>query len=119
MLHELFLATRQTAKIRKAIAKIMSTEMKKLVRRNCLKWFNWVDFFITHLAIPLARDNLLGLVSNWDSNAINKFGRKIRGKGAVRARKGFTLFISNEKTNNNIKIIKSLDDWNVLIDGIT
>ena len=82
-------------------------------------FYQFIFFFITHLAIPLARDNLLGLVSNWDSNAINKFGRKIRGKGAVRARKGFTLFISNEKTNNNIKIIKSLDDWKVLIDGIT
>ena len=42
--------------------------------------------------IPLARDNLPGLVSNLTSNAINKFDRKISGKEAVRAGKGFYLF---------------------------
>ena len=47
---------------------------------------------ITHLVIPLARDNLPGLVSNLASNAINKFEKKLSGKGAVRAGKGFTLF---------------------------
>ena len=42
---------------------------------------------LTDLAIPLAGDNLPGLVINLTSNAINKFERKISGKGAVRARK--------------------------------
>ena len=37
--------------------------------------------------IPLARNNLPGLVRNLTSNAINKFERKISGK--------VTLFISN------------------------
>ena len=37
----------------------------------------------------------------------------------MRAGKGFTLFISNEDMNDIIKIIKSLEDSNVLIDGIT
>ena len=48
----------------------------------------------------LTRDNLPGLVSNlaW------KFERKIRGKGAARSGKGFTLFISNEDMNDIIKI---------------
>ena len=32
----------------------------------------------------LARDNLFGLVSHLTSSAINKFDRKITGKGAVR-----------------------------------
>ena len=40
-----------------------------------------------NLAIPLARDNLPGLVSNLASNAMNKFQRKINGKGAARAGK--------------------------------
>ena len=48
---------------------------------------------MTNIAISLARDNLPGLVSNSTSNAINKFERKTRGKGAVRAAKEFTLFI--------------------------
>ena len=68
---------------------------------------------LKNIAIPLAR-----LVSNLTSNAINKFERKISGKRAVRAEKGFTLLISNEDMNI-IKIIKSLEDSVVLIDGDT
>ena len=48
---------------------------------------------LTNVAIPLARDNLPGLVSNLTSNAINKIKRKISGKGALRAGKVFTLLI--------------------------
>ena len=51
---------------------------------------------LTNIAVPLATDNLPGLVSKLTLNAINKFERKISSKGAVRAGKGFTLFISNE-----------------------
>ena len=69
---------------------------------------------ITDLAILIARDNLPGLVSNLASNAINKFERKISGKEAVRAWKGFTLFILNEDIDDIIKIIKSLEDLSVL-----
>ena len=50
---------------------------------------------------------------------MNKFERKISPKGAVRAGKWLTLFILNEDRNDIIKIIKSLEDSNVLIDGIT
>ena len=71
---------------------------------------------LTNVAIPLARNNLPGLVSNLNSSEINKFDRKISGKGAVRAEKGFTLFISNKDMNDIIKIINSLEDSCVLID---
>ena len=74
---------------------------------------------LQNIAILLARDNLPGLVSNLTSNAINKFEWKISEKEAIRAGKRFTLFISNEDMNNITKIIKSLEDWNVLFDGIT
>ena len=74
---------------------------------------------LKNIAIPLARDNSLGIVSNLTSNAINKFGRKTSGKGDVRAGKGFTLFISNEDMNDIIKIIKSLEDSGILIDAVT
>ena len=63
----------------------------------------------TNIAIPLARDNLPGLVSNLTSSAVNKLDRKISGKGTVRAGKVFTSFISDEDLNNVIKIIKSLE----------
>ena len=45
--------------------------------------------------------------------------KKISGKVAVRAGKGLILFISNEDMNDIIKIIKSLEDSGVLIDGVT
>ena len=62
---------------------------------------------LTNIAITLARDNLLGLVSNLNSSAINKLDRKISEKGAARAGKGFNLLISNEDMNDIIKIKKS------------
>ena len=74
---------------------------------------------LTKIAILLARDNLPGVVSYLNSNAINKFERKIREKSAVIVGKGFTLFISNEDVNDIIKIIKALEDSGVLIDGVT
>ena len=74
---------------------------------------------LRNIYFPLARENLPGVVSNLTSNVTNKFEREIRGKGAVRAGKGFILFNSNEAINNIIKIIKSLQDSNVLIDGVT
>ena len=64
-------------------------------------------------------DQMWGLVSNIASNAalgaINNFERRISSKGAT---KGFTLFISNVDTDD-IKIIKSLEDSGVLINGVT
>ena len=72
---------------------------------------------LTSVAFPSARNNLP--VNNLAFNAINKSERKISGKGAVRTGKGFTLLILNEDMNDIIKFIKSLEDSNVLIDGIT
>ena len=74
---------------------------------------------LTNIAIPLARNNLSGLVSNLTSNAINKIEIKISGKRAIRAGKGYAFFTSNEDMNDIIKIIKSLEDSGVLIDGVT
>ena len=71
------------------------------------------------VGIHLAKDNLPGLVSNLISNAINNFERKLSGKGAVRARRGFILLILNENMDDIIKIIKSLEDSRVLIHGFT
>ena len=74
---------------------------------------------LTSIAIPLARDNLLRLVSNLTSNAINKLERKISAKVEVRSRKGLTLFILNADMNDIIKTIKSLENSSVLIGGFT
>ena len=74
---------------------------------------------LAKVAIPLARDNLPGLISNLTSSAINAFDRKISGKWVVREGKGFTLFISIKDMNDTIKIIKPLEDSIVLLDGVT
>ena len=50
---------------------------------------------------------------------IEKFDRKVSRKAAVWAEKGLTSFISNKDKNDIIKIIKSLEDSGVLIDGVT
>ena len=57
----------------------------------------WLDNLgkkaLTNIAVHLARDNITGLVCNLTTKAINKFEIKISGEAAVRAAKGFTLFI--------------------------
>ena len=105
----------------------MSTDVKlskawisKIIKsgRSFVFWLgNLWKKVLTNAVIPLARDNLPGLVSNLKSNAINEFERKISGKGAVRAEKRFNLFILNEDMNDIIKIIKSLEYLGVLIDS--
>ena len=109
VLRLLFLTTRQTTKIRNTFANNMSTDIK-LSKTQKSKIIQWVGSFrswlgnlgmkaLTNIAIPLAREN------KW--------------KRTVRAGKGFPLYILNEDINDIIKIIKSLEDSGVLIDGIT
>ena len=129
MPHELFLTTRQTTKTSNAFATNMSTDAKlnkaqiSRIIQTGGSFGSWLGNLgkkaLTNVAIPLARDNLPGLVSNLTSSAINTFDRKIGGKGADRAGKGFTLFISNEDINDIIRITKSLEDSGVLLDGVT
>ena len=112
--YELFLTTRQTTKIRNACANNMSTDIKlskaqiSRIIQSGGSFGSWLGNLgkkaLTNIAIRLAKDNLAGLVSNLTSDAINKLDRKISGKGAARAGKGFNLFISNEDINDFIKI---------------
>ena len=90
MPHELFLTTRQTTKIRNAFANNMSTDVKRSKAQISKiipsggSFGSWLSNLgknaLANIAIPLARDNLPGLVSNLTSNSINKFKRKISGK---------------------------------------
>ena len=68
------------------------------------------------VAIPLARGNLLGLVSNLRSSAINIFNRKISEKELSEQEKDL-LYLFQMKIWIT-KIIKSLEDLRVLIDGV-
>ena len=133
LLNELFLTTRQSIKIRNIFANNIWTDIK-LSKSQISKIIQWSGFFgswlnelgkkiETNLSLCFARDKLPRLVnnitSNAASNAINKFERKISGKEAVRAGKGFTLFSSNEDIDDIITIIKLLEVSEVLIEGIT
>ena len=90
MPHELFLTTRQTTKIRNAFANNMSADIKlsksqiSKIIQSCESFGSWLPNLgkkaLTNVAVPLARDDLPGLVSNLTSNEINKFERKISGK---------------------------------------
>ena len=48
------------------------------------------------LAVPLAKYNLPKSGTKATLSVLDKFERKISGKGVIRSGKGFTLFISNE-----------------------
>ena len=58
---------------------------------------------LTNIAIPLARDNLPGLLSNLTSNAKTNLKKEISGKGTARVGKRVTLY---KDINDIIKIIK-------------
>ena len=126
---ELFLTTRQRTKIRNTFANNISTDIKlskvqisKIIQSSG-SFGSWLSNLgkkaLTNTLFPLGRDNLPRLLIKWTSNAINKFERKTGRKGAVRAGKEFTLFISNNDVDDIIKKIKSLEDLEVLIDWVT
>ena len=60
------------------------------------------------LTVLLAKDVLPKLATKTTSSVLDKLERKISGEGAVRAEKGFTLFISNEDVDDIFKIVESL-----------
>ena len=93
MPHELFLTAIQTTKIRNAFNKNMSTDIRlskaqisKIIQSggSSGSWLANLGKKLTNVATRLASDNLPGLVSDLTSNAINKFERKVNGKGAAR-----------------------------------
>ena len=70
---------------------------------------------LSNLAIPLAKNAPLNLATKATFSALDNFERKVSGQGAVRAGKGFTLFISKEDMDDSIKIVES----GILIVGAT
>ena len=70
-------------------------------------------------AVPLAEYVLPKLATKATFSVLDKFERRISRHGAIRAGKGFTLFILNEDMDGNIKIVKSLENSGLLIDGAT
>ena len=102
--------------------KLGKTQISKIIQSGGSfgSWLaNLARKSLKNVAVALAREKLLGLVSHLTSSGIKKIDRKITGKRAFRTGKRFTLFISNEDINEINKIMKSLGDSCVLIDGVT
>ena len=57
------------------------------------------------------------LATKATSSILDKFQRKISGQGVVRAGKEFTLFISNEDMDDIIKLVESLENSGLFVDG--
>ena len=106
LLHELFLTTRQTSKIRNVFSNNMSANIKLSKAQKARK-----NTSTDRPCYSCSWRYLPGLVNNLASNARNKSERKISKKGAIRVGKRFTLFISNEDMN--------YINWIILIDGVT
>ena len=72
-----------------------------------------------NFGLLLTEDILPKLESKATSSIIDSFERKISWWGAVRAGNGFTVFIWNEGMDDIIRIIKSLENSSILVDGVT
>ena len=90
-----------------------------MVKRYVIRWHNIGKKVLTELAVPFAKDVLPKLSTKATSSILDKFERKISGKGDARAGKGFVLFISNEYMHDIIKIAESVKKSALLIAGAT
>ena len=121
---KLLLTDRQVANIRKAFANHSSTDVKfsKTQLSKIMQSGGFLGNLLSKLAgplmkvaMPLAKNVLapLGLTATMSAidGSIKK--KKIHGSGAT------TLIISNNEMNDIIKIVKSLEDSEVLLKGFS
>ena len=125
--HELLLTTSQTTKLRNAIEKNMSTDIK-LPKAQISKIIQSGGFLgkplglllktglplIKNVIKPLAKSVLIPLVLTAAASAANSgIQKKIYGSGTT------TSVISNEEMNDIMKIVKALEDSNILLKGVS
>ena len=127
--HELLLTTRQKSKIKNDFVNNMSTDIKlsKAQFSEIIQSAKLLGSLLGKLAGPLikcgvllAKKFLTPLVTMASASALDgSILRKMRVRGVAKAGKGITLVISNEDIDDIIKIIKSLENSGVLINGVT
>ena len=116
--HELLLTNRQVANIRKGFAKNTSTDIK-LSKTQLSKMIQSGRFLgnllgklagpLMKVAVPLAKNVLAPLRISAAMSAIDgSIKKKMLGSGAR------TLIISNDKMNDILKIVKSLENSGLL-----
>ena len=121
--HELLLTTRQKTKLRNAFNNNMSTHLK-LSKAQIFKIIQSGGFLesilsklagpLMKVAVPVAKNVLAPLGITTAASAIDaEIQEKIHGSGTT------TLIISNEETNDIMKIVQALEDSNILLKGVT
>ena len=121
--HELLLTNRQVTNIRKAFAKNTSTDIK-LSKTQLSKMIQSAGFLgnllgklagpLMKVTMPLAKNVLAPLGLSAAMSAIDGgIKKKMLGSGET------TLIISNDEMDDLLKIVKSLEDSNVLLKGVS
>ena len=121
--HELLLTNRQVANIRKAFAKNKSADIK-LSKTQLSKMIQSGGFSgnllgklagpLMKVAMPLAKNVLAPLGLSTAMSAIDgSIKKKMLGSRTT------TLIISNDEMDDILKIVKSLEDSNVLFKGVS
>ena len=113
--HELLLTNRQVANIRKTFAKNTSTDIK-LAKTQLSKMIQSGKLAgpLMKVAMPLAKNVLAPLGLSAALSAIDgSIKKKMLGSGTT------TLIISNDEMDDILKIVKSLEDSNVLLKGVS
>ena len=125
--HELLFTTRQKTKIRNAFTNNTSTDIK-LSKAQINKIIQFAGFLgkllgpllktglslIKNVIKPLAKNVLISLGLTAAASAADAgIYKKILGSGNT------TLIISNEELNDVIKIVQPLEDYNILLKGVT
>ena len=121
--HELLLTTRQKTKLRNAFNNNMSTDLR-LSRAQIPKIIQYGGF-LGSLSSKLAGP-LMKVAVFWGKNVLAPLGitaaasasdtgiqKKIHGSGTT------TLIISNKEINDIMKIVQTLEDFNILVKGVT
>ena len=121
--HELLLTNRQVANIRKAFAKNTSTDIKlsktelsKMIQSGAIlgNLFGKLAGPLMKVAMPFAKNVLASLGISAAMSAIDRsIKKKMLGSGTA------TLIISNDEMDHILKIVKSLEDSNVLLKGVS
>ena len=121
--HELLLTTRQKTRLGNAFNNNMSTDLK-LSKAQIFKIAQSGKFLgsllskvagpLMKVAVPLAKNILAPLGITAAALAIDAgIQKKIHGSGTT------TLIISNDETNDVMKIVQALEDSNILFKGVT
>ena len=121
--HELLLTNRQVVNIRKAFTNHSSTDIK-LSKTQLSKMIQSGGFLgkllgklagpLMKVAMPLAKNVLAPLGLSAAMSAIDgSIKKKMLGSGTT------TLIISNDEMDDILKIVKSLEDSNVLLKGVS